>query len=170
LPTLLDPPEHLVFDPADGGVSNLHGTIAHSRLVCQGEGSYFGHQLPRPEPDDSYRGRPSNAKQASEVLIIDDAQHRDTRNNGVRYNHVALAWVKERGLLVLQTANLRSKVLLLDRALKWHTLGELDLSARGVRVTPDGLKLAWLEVEDSDENGSLEPWKDNSRPFFAALE
>ena len=66
--------------------------------------------------------------------------------------------------------NLRSRVFLLDRALKWHTLGELDQAARGVRLSADGLKLAWLEVEDTDENGILEPWKDHSRPLFAALE
>lgn len=166
LPQLSDPPEHLVFNPADGSVTALHSSTAHSRIICTGEGAYFGHQLSR-----ATDGRPRFGPQGatvSEILIVDDPQHRDTRSSSARYDHFALGWVKERGLLALQTANLRSKLLLLDRALKWHTLGELDLAVRGVRA--QGTRLAWLEVEDTDGNGLLEPWKDYSRPFFCTIE
>ncbi|MBX3474012.1 MAG: hypothetical protein KF754_06480 [Planctomycetes bacterium] len=165
-PQLSDPPEHLVFNPADGSLVSLHSSTSFSRIVCTGEGAYFGHQLSR-SPDT----RPRPGQQGaivSEILIVDDSQHRDTRSNSARYDHFALCWIKERGLLCLQTANLRSKLLLLDRSLKWHTLGELDLAVRGVRAA--GTRLCWLEVEDTDNNGVLEPWKDNSRPFFCTIE
>lgn len=168
--TLDDPPEHLIFDPADGSVNLLHGATAHSRIVCTGEGSYFGHQYSRaPQVRPRYYGM-NQQRNTSEVLIVDDAQHRDTRNDGARYDHFALGWVKERGLLVLRVANLRSNILLLDRALKWHTLGDLDFSVRGVQASQSGLKLAWLEVDDTDKNGLLEPWKDQSRPVFCTIE
>jgi hypothetical protein len=165
-----DPPEHLVFDPADGSVNLLHAASAPSRIVCTGDGSYFGHQYSRaPQVRPRYYGV-NQQRNISEVLIVDDAQHRDTRNDGARHDHFALGWVKERGLLVLRVANLRSNILLLDRALKWHTLGDLDFSVRGVQASQNGLKLAWLEVDDTDKNGLLEPWKDQSRPVFCTIE
>jgi len=166
-PRLVDAPEHLVFNPADGSVTALHSSTAHSRIVCTGEGAYFGHQLSRATDGRPVYGR-SQGSIVSEILIIDDPQHRDTRSSAARYDHFALGWLSDRGLLALQNANLRSKLLLLDRALKWHTLGELDLAVRGVCM--QGTKLAWLEVEDTDKNGLLESWKDNSRPFFCTIE
>jgi len=168
--TLDDPPEHVIYDPADGSVNLLHASTARSRIVCTGEGSYFGHQYSQaPQARPRYYGQ-NQQRNTSEVLIVDDAQHRDTRNDGARNDHYALGWVKERGLLVLRVANLRSNILLLDRALKWHTLGDLDFSVAGVQASQSGLKLAWLEVEDTDKNGLLEPWKDQSRPVFCTIE
>lgn len=166
-PKLSDPPEHLIFNPGDGSVTLLHSSTAHSRIVCTGEGAYFGHQYSRADDKRPRYGMPGGAT-VSEILIVDDPQHRDTRTSAARYDHTALGWVKDRGLLALQHANLRGKLLLLDRSLKWHTLGELDLAVRGVCVA--GTKMAWLEVEDTDKNGLLEPWKDHSRPFFCTIE
>jgi hypothetical protein len=166
-PRLNDPPEHLIYNPADGSLSALHSSSAFSRIVCTGEGAYFGHQLSRAIEARPMYGRGSSAI-VSEILIVDDAQHRDTRTQSARFNHFALGWVSERGLLAVQHGNLRARLLLLDRALKWHTLGELDFTVRG--VCAQGTRLAWLEVEDTDKNGLLESWKDHSRPFFCTLE
>jgi hypothetical protein len=30
--------------------------------------------------------------------------------------------------------------------------------------------VGWLEVEDTDNNGHLEPWKDNAAPRFLRLD
>lgn len=175
-PSLLEHTDHAIFNPADGSITVLHSPSRRSRLVCTGDGSFFGHQAPEqataasrmwgmPPPAISERGRP-----ASELLIVDDAAHRDTRRLSAKFDYLSIGWVKSRGLLAIEQGNLGSKLLLFDRSLKSHRLAEFGLYARNWQASRDGLTVGWLEVEDTDKNGKLEPWKDHSRPHFLRLE
>ncbi|MCA8913870.1 MAG: hypothetical protein KDB90_00560 [Planctomycetes bacterium] len=174
LPSLLDPSVHIIFDPKDGSEAPLYGASHRSRIVVNAEGSFFGHQEPS-EPDDStqrwnYWGPETVARQVSEVLIVDDAQHHDSRSPSARYNYNSIGWIVDRGLLVIEQGNLGSKLLLFDHALKTHRLADFDLNARGFVASRNGLTIGWLDVEDTDKNGYLEPWKDNSRINYTRIE
>jgi hypothetical protein len=49
-------------------------------------------------------------------------------------------------------------------------VAEFPLEARGFTASRDGLTVGWVEVEDTDKNGHLQPWKDNARPYFLKIE
>ena len=172
--SLLDPSIHLIFDPKDSTETPLYGASHRSRIVVHAEGSFFGHQEPS-EPDDARPrwnqwGPESVGKQLSEILIVDDPQHHDSRSPSARYNYTTIGWITERGLLVIEQGNLGSKLLLLDHALKDHHLAEFDLHARGFVASKDGRTIGWLDVEDTDSNGFLEPWKDHSKINYTRIE
>ncbi|MCG3184213.1 MAG: hypothetical protein ICCCNLDF_02326 [Planctomycetes bacterium] len=174
LPTLLDPTEHILFNPKDNSETPLYGASRRSRFVVSAEGSFFGHQEPSEPSDDNrgwgYWGPETFSRQLSELLIVDDPQHHDTRSPAARYNYYSLGWIAERGLLVIEQGNLGSRLLLFDRALKTHRLADFGLSARGFVASRDGLTIGWLDVEDTDKNGYLEPWKDHSRVNLIRIE
>jgi hypothetical protein len=173
LPTLLDHSEHVVFDPATGEESPLYSPSRRSRFVVHAENSWFGQQEPDNQGNTRMRGfygpqQPSSQK--SEVLIVDDPQHHDTRAISARYDYHTIGWINERGLLVIEQGNLGSRLVLFDRALKTHRLADFDLNARGWVASRDGLTIGWLAVEDTDKNGYLQPWRDHSRLFYMRIE
>lgn len=175
LPSLLDPSEHFIFDPKDSSETVLYGGSKRSRLVVSAEGSFFGHQEPsEPSEDESggwgWFGPENISKQMSEILIVDDPAHHDTRSPSARYNYQVIGWITDRGLLVIEQGKLGSRLLLFDHALKTHRLADFELNARGFVASKDGLTIAWLEIEDTDKNGYLEPWKDHSRISFTRIE
>ncbi len=172
-PTLLDYVHYSVFDPKDGAVTSLYRPSRKSVLVTRGEGSYFGVQEREPAKDNSMRYPPNmqrGVKGGWEILIVDDAEHRDTRSPSSRFDYEVLAWINGRGLLLVERGNLRSRLMLMDRALKFHQVAEFPLEARGFTASRDGLTVGWVEVEDTDKNGHLHPWKDNARPYFLKIE
>jgi hypothetical protein len=174
LPSLLDPSEHLIFDPRDGTETLLYGATKRSRFVVAAEGSFFGHQEPS-EPSEEeagwgWFGPESVSRQVSEVLIVDDPEHHDTRSPSARYDYQTIGWINERGLLVIEQGKLGSRLMLFDHALKMHRLADFELNARGFMASRDGLTIGWLEIDDTDKNGYLEPWKDNSRINFIKIE
>ncbi|MCB9933326.1 MAG: hypothetical protein H6841_07890 [Planctomycetes bacterium] len=173
-PTLLDATVHSIYDPEQKTTVKLYAGGGRSRFVVSAEGSFFGHQEPsEPEESNQYRGNwgpETVSKQLSELLIVDDPQHHDTRSPSARYDYQALGWIPERGLLVIEQGNLGSRLLLFDRALKAHRLAEFELNACGFIASRDGLTIGWLEVEDTDKNGYLEPWKDHSRVNLIRIE
>ncbi|MCC6464603.1 MAG: hypothetical protein IT463_04605 [Planctomycetes bacterium] len=171
-PQLTDPSEHVLYDPADGSQTLLYSPTTRSRLSVCAEGSFYGSQEASTQAADMQSARRRSVYDITtlELLIVDDADHRDTRAPSARYNYQAVGWIKERGLLALEEGKLASRLLLLDRALKVHSLGELDLSVRGLRASAGGLTIAWLQVEDTDKNGLLEPWKDTAKPYFCTIE
>ena len=73
-------------------------------------------------------------------------------------------------MLVIEQGNLGSKLLLFDHSLTAHRLADFDLSARGFTASADGLTVGWLQVEDTDKNGYLQPWKDHSSIQFIRIE
>jgi hypothetical protein len=103
--------------------------------------------------------------------VVDDAQHYDARAPQARNDYIPLAWIKGKGLLSLEQSNLKSRLVLFDRSEKLNLLPitEFGYEARGICASKDGLTLAWLVVEDSNEDGYLNPWEDNSRPWFLQL-
>lgn len=170
-PSLLDHVEYLVFDPAETEPAPLFRPSRKSRIVATGEGSFFGMQDRDPSLA-AGRGSPYVRRQGSfshEILIVDDAQHRDTRSPSARFNYEVLAWIEQRGLLVIERGNLGSRLFLMDRALKFHKLAEFDFDATDFVASRDGLTVGWLRVEDTDLNGQLEPWKDHARPHLLRL-
>jgi hypothetical protein len=172
-PTLLDYVHYTVFDPKDGSVSPLYRPSRKSALLARGEGSYFGVQEREPANENNVR-YPANMQRGSkggrEIQIVDDAEHRDTRAPSSRFDYEVLAWINGRGLLLVERGNLRSRLMLMDRALKFHQVAEFPLEARGFTASRDGLTVGWVEVEDTDKNGHLQPWKDNARPHFLKIE
>lgn len=169
-PSLLDHVEYLVFDPAEAEPVPLYKPSRKSRVLATGEGSYFGVQ--ERDPTSSVRGNPFVRRAGSasfEILVIDDVQHRDTRSLSARFNYEVLAWIDQRGLLLVERGNLGARLYLMDRALKFHKLADFDLAATDFTASRDGLTVGWLEVEDTDENGLLQPWKDNARPHILRL-
>lgn len=174
LPDLLDPTTHFIFNPKDDSEIQLYGASRRSRILIHAEGSFFGHQEPSEPSEDNrgwgYWGPETVTRQLSELLIVDDPQHHDTRAPSARYNYYALGWIAERGLLVMERGNLASRLLLFDRALKTHRLASFEFSAQGFVASRDGLTIGWLDVEDTDKNGYLEPWKDHSRLNLIRIE
>lgn len=174
LPTLLDHSEHILFDSKDGTESVLYNPSRRSSIVVHAEGSWFGHQAPDNEDDSrnrfNYWGPESRTLPTSEILIVDDPQHHDVRATSARYDYFTVGWVEERGLLVIEEGNLGSRLMLFDHALKPHRLVDFDLTARGFVASKDGLTIGWLGVDDTDKNGYLQPWKDNSRLYFLRIE
>ena len=172
-PTLLGHTAHLIFDPADGSTTPLYSPGRSCQIVVRAEGSFFGHQQEERKKEQSYifpRFYSASAtRQGSELLVVDDPAHRDTRYESQRYDYLALGWIQDRGLLFSEQAHLGVRLRLMDRALKFHTLAEFDLDARGMTLSADGLTIAYLRVEDTDKNGLLEPWKDHSRPYIVTL-
>lgn len=173
-PSLVDSPEHFIFDPKDGTETLLYSPKQRSRIVVAAEGSYFGNQEPDVPDDAVVRwnrwGPETITSQSAEIVIIDDAQHHDTRAPSARYSYQTIGWIRDRGLLVIEQGNLGSRMLLLDHALKSHRLADFELNARGFVASADGLTIGWLDVEDTDKNGYLEPWKDHSRIQFIRVE
>lgn len=175
-PSLLEHSDHAIFNPADATVTVLYSPSRHSRLVATGDGSFFGHQAPEPPSTSrNWYGTPPTTgnvrtRPASELLIVDDEAHRDTRRLSAKYDYVSLGWVPSRGLLAVEQGNLGARLLLFDRSLKSHRLADFGLYARNWQASRDGLTVGWLEVEDTDKNGKLEPWKDHSRPHFLRIE
>lgn len=165
-PGLLDNSARFIYNPEDGTEVKLHSSNRRSRILFTAEGSYFGHQ----EPDSTNESRRSTRTGGSELLIIDDPEHYDTRALSARYHYLALGWIESRGLLAIERGNLGSRLLLFDKALNHHRLADFELSARGFQASEDGLTVAWLEVEDTDKNGYLEPWKDHSQPRMFRIE
>ncbi|MBK8208169.1 MAG: hypothetical protein IPK87_15440 [Planctomycetes bacterium] len=171
-PGLLDHVEYLVYEPKDGNVVSLFRPSRKSRIVVTGDNSYFGVQE-RDVSQSAVRGNPYSQRQGAlnaEILIIDDAEHRDTRSPAARYSYEVLGWIEGRGALLVERGNLGSRLMLMDRALKFHRLAEFDLVATGYCASRDGLTVGWLEVEDTDKNGLLEPWADKSRPHYLKIE
>ncbi len=171
-PSLLDRVEYLVFEPRDGNVVSLFRPSRKSRIVTTGDNSYFGVQE-RDAAQTAIRGSPYAQRQgaaSAEILIIDDAEHRDTRSPAARYSYEVLGWIEGRGALLVERGNLGSRLMLMDRALKFHRLADFDLVATGFCASRDGLTVGWLEVEDTDKNGLLEPWTDKSRPNYLRIE
>jgi hypothetical protein len=172
-PTLLDYVHYSVFDPKDSSVTPLYRASRKSALIARGEGSYFGVQEREPAKNNNM-GYPTNMQRGSqggwEILIVDDAEHRDTRSPSSRFDYEVLAWINGRGLLLVERGNLRSRLMVMDRALKFHQVAEFPLEARGFTASRDGLTVGWVEVEDTDKNGHLQPWKDNARPYFLKIE
>ncbi|MCA8911442.1 MAG: hypothetical protein KDB82_07040 [Planctomycetes bacterium] len=173
-PSLADFSAHIIFDPKDGSEVELYGPNRRSRIVVHAEGSFFGHQEPDQSDDPFARfnrwGPQMLSAQKSEIVIIDDPQHHDTRTPSARFHYQTIGWIRDRGLLVIEQGNLGSRLILLDHALNTHRLADFDLNARGFMASSDGLTIAWLDVEDSDKNGYLQPWKDNSRIQFIHIE
>ena len=174
-PSLVDSPEHFIFDPKDNSETLLYSPNRRSRIIVAAEGSYFGHQEPDDPENGSVRwnrwGPPETlSSQSSEVVIIDDPQHHDTRVRSARYNYQTIGWIRDRGLLVIEQGNLGSKLLLFDHSLTAHRLADFDLNARGFVASADGLTVGWLQVEDTDKNGYLQPWKDHSSIQFIRIE
>jgi hypothetical protein len=174
LPTLLDASEHFIFDPKDGSETPLYGAAKRSRFVVAAEGSFFGHQEPS-EPNEEevgwgWFGPETIGRQVSEVLIVDDPEHHDTRSPSARYDYQVIGWIQERGLLVIEQGKLGSRLLLFDHALKIHRLADFELNARGFVASRDGLTIGWLDIDDTDKNGYLEPWKDQSRLSYTRIE
>lgn len=170
--TLLDHVEYLIFDPADGSTVSLFKPSRHTRIVTTGGGSFFGMQA-RDTSQSLLRGVPYRQPDpgfSSDILIIDDAEHRDTRAPSARFSYEALAWIEGRGLLLIERGNLGSRLMLMDRALKFHRLADFDLAATGFVASRDGLTVGWLEVEDTNKDGHLQPWQDNARPFHLRIE
>jgi hypothetical protein len=171
-PSLLDPLEYHLHDPITGEEELLVRPGDSSAIVAHGDGSFFGMQAretsQRPSP--IHPAAHYGPIAYSELLVIDDAQHRDLLAPNPRFSYQPIAWIEAAGLLVIERGNLGSRLLLFDRALKTHVLAEFDLFATGFKATPDGRILGWLEVEDTDENGYLEPWSDHARPSFLRLE
>lgn len=167
-PTILDHVEYLIFNPAEGSAVTLFKPSRHSRIVTSGEGSFFGVQA-RDMSQATQRGAPAPAM-TTDILIIDDAEHRDTRAPSARFSYEVLAWIEDRGLLIIERGNLGSRLMLLDRALKAHRIADFDFTATGFVASRDGLSVGWLEVEDTNKDGHLEPWQDNARPFHLRIE
>ena len=111
------------------------------------------------------------ALESMELLIVDDATHYDLRAPQARNDYFPLAWVSGKGLLALERSNLRSKLVLVDRSEKLNMLPitEFGFEDTGFCASSDGLTLAWLRVEDSNGDGFLNPWPDNSRPWFVQI-
>jgi signal transduction histidine kinase len=171
-PSLLEPLEYHIVEPETGTSELLIRPPEATRLHVRGEGSYFGTQVRATER----RRTPQHPAAVqpvwpdSDILIVDDAQHRDIRSPNPRYSYKALAWVEGAGLLVIERGNLGSRLLLMDRSLSTHRIAEFSLFATGFQATPDGRMVTWLEVEDTDENGYLEPWTDHARPYYLRLD
>jgi signal transduction histidine kinase len=171
-PSLLEPFEYHLVDPETGESELLIRPTEATTLQVRGEGSFFGTQVRETER----RRMPQHpavfqaVRPDTDILIVDDAQHRDIRAPNPRYSYQALAWVEGAGLLLIERGNLGSRLLLMDRALNTHRITEFSLFATGFAATPDGKLVTWLEVEDTDLNGYLEPWADHARPFYLRLD
>lgn len=174
LPTLLDHSEHVLFDPKDSSETVLYSPSRRSSIVVHAEGSWFGHQQPDNQSNSrnrsGYMGPESRGTPLSEILIVDDPQHYDVRALSARYDYFTIGWIRDRGLLFIEEGNLGSRLMLFDRALKAHRLVDFDLNARSFVASRDGLTIGWLAVEDTDKNGHLQPWRDNSRLFYLRIE
>ena len=172
-PTLVDHSEHVLFEPKDNTETLLYRPNRRSRIVVHADNAFFGNQEPDPADNtDNWSpwGMETSLSRYSEILIVDDAQHFDVRSPSARFNYLTIGWIQERGLLVIEQGNLGSRLLLLDRALNSHRLADFELDARGFVASADGLTIAWLQVDDTDKNGHLEPWKDHSRIQFIRIE
>jgi hypothetical protein len=154
---LLDASEHMLFDPRDGTTIELYSARSRSRLVAHAENSFFGIQEEDRHP---FQHR---------VLIVDDEKHRDTRYLVARNEYQPLAWHAEGGLLVLETMRLKRRVLVLDRALAFWPVAELSFTTALHAASPDGRRLAFLDLEDTTADGALEPWADHGRLHWLEL-
>ncbi len=173
--TILDRSEHVIFNPADGSEAVIYNPSQRARLLVYAEGSFFGYQQtsrnlnPGRMPGGGWIGQ--RALESMELLIVDDATHYDLRAPQARNDYFPLAWVSGKGLLALERSNLRSKLVLVDRSEKLNMLPitEFGFEDTGFCASSDGLTLAWLRVEDSNGDGFLNPWQDNSRPWFVQI-
>lgn len=173
--SLLDRSVHVIFNPADGSESELCNPSQHARLVCYGESTFFGYQqnqrnlaagrLP------GGRVRTSRAVETFELLVVDSPTQYDLRAPLLNNSYFPLAWLNGRGLLAIEVSNLKTRLCLVDRSSKLNflTISEFAFDAQGFCASLDGLNVAWLEVEDSNEDGYLDPWRDNCRIWFQQL-
>lgn len=172
LATLLDHSEHLIYDPANGTVTSLHRPSRGAQVVVFGGGSYFGQQEVDDKATSGKRSRliatiGQNAD--SEILIIDDAKHKNTKRPKGRLSYSVIGYVQNRGPLIVESGNLGARLLLQDQSLTNHVVFSFGLFAQGFQVSSDGKYIGWVEIEDTNKNGYLEPWLDNAQPYIAEI-
>lgn len=172
---LLDRSEHVLLNPADGSERILYSPSRRARLHITGEGSFFGVQESSSTINASRlpggRFTPARTLDTFELLIVDDAEHYGARQPSLRNSYFPLAWIAGRGLLAVERSNLKTRLVLVDRSSKLNLLliSEFGYDCAGFCASADGLTLAWLSLEDTNQDGFLDPWQDEARPWFMRL-
>lgn len=172
---LLDRCEHILFNPADGSERVLYSPSRRARLHITGEGSFFGVQESSSSINASRlpggRFMPARTLDTFELLIVDDAEHYGARQPSLRNSYFPLAWIAGKGLLAVERSNLKTRLVLVDRSSNLNLLliSEFGFDCAGFCASADGLTLAWLSLEDTNQDGFLDPWQDEARPWFMRL-
>ncbi|CAG0962831.1 hypothetical protein PLCT2_00856 [Planctomycetaceae bacterium] len=173
--SLLDRSVHVLFNPTDGSEVELYNPAQRARLSVFGEGSFFGCQQATRNIGSTrfpaIMGRVSRSVESFEFVVVDSSAQYDTRAPHVNNNYFPLAWINGRGLLLTEVSNLKTRLLLMDRSSKLNLLPitELGFDAQGFCASQDGLTVAWLSVEDTNEDGYLDPWRDSARIWFLQI-
>ncbi len=173
--SLLDRTVHVLFNPVDGSESVLYNPAQRSRLNVWGEGSFFGYQQTTrnlgSQRFPAMMGRFSRSVESFEYVVVDSATQYDTRAPRANNNYFPLGWINGAGLLLIEVSNLKTRLLLMDRSSNLNLLPitELGFDTHGYCASQDGKTVAWLSVEDTNEDGYLEPWRDNCRIWFLQL-
>jgi hypothetical protein len=173
--SLLDRSVHILFNPADGSEVELYNPAQRARLGVQGEGSYFGYQQSTRNIGSSrfpaIMGRVSRSVESFEFVVVDSPDQYDTRAPHVNNNYFPLGWIQGKGLLLIEVSNLKTRLLLMDRSSKLNLLSitEFGFDAQGFCASQDGLTVSWLSVEDTNEDGYLDPWRDSARIWFLQI-
>lgn len=173
--SVLDACVHVIFNPVDGRETELYRPTRRARICVQGEGSYFGYIHQRRElgfnriPWGGFRA--GRSLETFQILIVDSPTQSDARAPLERNSYLPLAWISGVGLLATEVSNLKTRLVLMDRSSQFNLLPimELDFDAQGFCASADGSTVAWLAVEDSNEDGQLDSWRDNCRVWFLSL-
>ncbi len=174
--SLLDRCQHILFNPADpANELELFNPAQRARLCAYGEGTFFGYQLATRNVNaprmPNGRLRTSRAVESFELLILDSPTQYDTKAQQARNDYFPLAWISGKGLLATEISNLKTRLVLMDRSSKLNLLPitEMGYDAQGFCASLDGLTVAWLTLEDTNEDGYLDPWQDNARAWFLQI-
>lgn len=173
--SVLDTCVHVIFNPADGRETELYRPTRRARICAQGEGGFFGYIHQRRElgfgriPWGGFRA--GRSLETFQILIVDSPTQSDARAPLERNSYLPLAWIAGAGLLATEISNLKTRLVLMDRSSQFNLLPitELDFDAQGFCASSDGSTVAWLAVEDSNEDGQLDSWRDNCRVWFLNL-
>jgi hypothetical protein len=174
--SLLDRTQHILFNPADpANEIELFNPAQRARLCVYGEGSFFGYQQSTRNlnagrfPNGSFRQ--SRSLESFELLVLDSPTQYDSKAPQARNDYFPLAWISGKGLLATEVSNLKTRLVLMDRSsgLNLLPITEMGFDAQGICASQNGLTVAWLTVEDTNEDGYLDPWQDNARVWFLQI-
>lgn len=174
--SVLDRSQHILFNPADpANEVELYNPAQRARLCVYGEGTFFGYQqstrnINQPRTPNG-RFRATRSLESFELLVLDSPTQYDSRAQLQRNDYFPLAWLNGKGLLAIEISNLKTRLLLMDRSSKLNLLPIADMGydAQGFCASQDGLTVAWLTLEDTNEDGYLDPWQDDARAWFLQI-